>query len=181
MYRGTFFIFILFELYYYFDFRESRKLTYGERNFLETIYANTVDYEKVKIYSEKFFPNPIQPDNVAMSPNGNVYFSEKYYSNDFSKLNISKQAWLVHEIMHVKQYQNENQWFAWKSAILDLKGMFGILDPYAYKVDFNKKLNDYNYEQQGDIARDYFLYLNGVKKLTKNEIEWYEKVLGNKK
>jgi hypothetical protein len=44
-------------------------------------------------------------------------------------------------------------------------------DPYFYKIDFNKDINDYNMEQQGEIARDYFLYLKGLKNFTEKEVK----------
>jgi hypothetical protein len=32
-------------------------------------------------------------------------------------------------------------------------------------------------EQQGEIARDYFLYLKGLKNFTEKEVKWYKGIL----
>ncbi len=171
--------FAIFEFYYYgwIDFRKSRKLTSGEKKFLSEIYRDSIEYQKVRIYKGKFFPTPIQDDNTAMSPNGNIYFSKKHFSEDFSKENIWDQAWLVHEVMHVKQYEKFGQIFAWKVAPPQLNYMIFGVSPYEYKIDFSKNFSDFNAEQQGDIAQDYFLFLHGQKKFSKKEIEWYKKLL----
>ena len=128
----------------------------------------------MKIYSRKFFISPIQPDNFAMSPNGNIYFPEKYFSEDFSKNDFYDQAWFVHEVMHIYQYQKENQWMTLKGFFLGMGRFFGF-NPYKYKIDFSKNISDYNMEQQGDIARDYFLIKKGLKKVSQKEFDWYQK------
>jgi hypothetical protein len=86
------FIFIIFEFYYYVDFGDHRKLTNGEVSFLKEIFNEKINYNNIKIYSRKFLSSPIQPDNVAMAPNGNLYFPEKYFSKDFSGENYYDQA-----------------------------------------------------------------------------------------
>ncbi len=140
------FIFLIFEFYFYqiIDFGESRRLTQGERKFLSEVYGNKINYSEVKIYSRKFF-SPIQPDNFAMSPNGNIYFPKKFYKDDFSKADIYAQAWLVHEVMHIYQYKKENQWMTLKGFLLGLERIFGF-NPYKYKIDFSKNIFNYNME-----------------------------------
>jgi hypothetical protein len=79
--------------------------------------------------------------------------------------------------MHVKQYQETGQILLWKAIPLQLNYILFGVDPYPYKIDFLKNLDDYNLEQQGDIARDYFLYLKGSLKLRPKEVEWYKNIL----
>jgi hypothetical protein len=119
-----------------------RPLTQNEREMLIKIFANGVDYSKVRIYSHKWWV--FQPDNVAMSPDGNIYYSYRNsdYSDDFALLlnqepvefNLRKVALFVHEMVHVYQYQ---QGVKVVSRRLQEGG------DYQYEISPHKDLNDY--------------------------------------
>lgn len=166
-------LFLIFEFYYYTDFGENRELTGGEMSFLKSIYDDTLEYNEIKVFPRKFFPSPLQNNITAMSPNGNIYFPKEWYFDDFSKESVYKKAWLVHEACHAWQYKKRGQFFAWEGAYLILKNYFFDFDQYKYEIEYNKKLTDYNMEQQCDILKDYFLYLNNKKVFNKKEVKWY--------
>jgi hypothetical protein len=75
----------------------ARGLTEGEKALLKSVFAEHIDYQATKVYDRKwqFF----QPDDTAMTPNGNIYFPPAHHVADFSlaALPLHKRAWFVHE------------------------------------------------------------------------------------
>lgn len=134
-----------------------RSLTTGEVKICKTVFDNNVNYSTVRIYHESYFPFGMQPNNVAMAPNGSIYFDPKgeLYEVDFSKADIHAQALLIHEMTHVWQHQ--------QGVNVRLRGAFERTYNYL-PMEAGKKFNEYNIEQQGDIVRDFFYLLNGYKK-----------------
>ncbi|WAC74240.1 hypothetical protein OU995_05800 [Roseateles sp. SL47] len=57
-----------------------RRITAGEIAMCELMFKNSVDYSKVWIHNEEFLPFGLQPDDGAMTPNGEMYFNPKYAS-----------------------------------------------------------------------------------------------------
>ncbi|MCX7113516.1 MAG: hypothetical protein NTX45_26135 [Proteobacteria bacterium] len=103
---------------------------------------------KVHNYKAYFF----QPDDVAMTPDGEIYFPDKYYKADFSASTLSDRAWLVHEGAHLYQFH----YLKW-----NVKAR-GIVDrDYNYTLKKGKKFQDYGLEEQGDIAQDYYTLREG--------------------
>lgn len=134
-----------------------RMLTSGEINLCQTVFDNNINYSNVKIYHESFFPFGMQPDDVAMAPNGNIYFDPdgSLYELDFSKADIHAKALFIHEMTHVWQHQ--------QGVNVRLRG--AIEREYKYlPLTPEKKFKEYKIEQQGDIVRDFFYLLNGYKK-----------------
>src|SRR5262245_33367974 len=82
----------------------SRSLTSGEIALAQAIFGTTtIDFGSVLVHDDK--SNPFQPDNVATTPNGEMYFGGLYES-DFSLATPSEKALFIHEMTHVLQYQN---------------------------------------------------------------------------
>jgi hypothetical protein len=77
-------------------------------------------------------------------------------------------AWLIHELTHVWQYQN----MGWRYLLiaLDLQVKHGT-QAYDYgeesgllaRLEKGWKFEDFNLEQQGDIARAYYQKLSNQK------------------
>lgn len=133
--------------------KRGRGLTPGEIALLTPIFGNAIDYARVKVYGKKwaFF----QGSNVAMTPNGKVYFPAEsgYYRADFSRASASMQALFVHEMTHVWQHQLGVN-VMWKGFVLHvLSGQ----NPYAYTLDAARSLTGYNIEQQASIVEDLFV------------------------
>lgn len=82
----------------------SRTLTSGELAMAQSLFKDSIDYAKIKIHSEEYLPFGLQPDNTAMTPNGEMYFNPDYYKDDFSLL-PNDRHWFMHEMVHVWQYQ----------------------------------------------------------------------------
>lgn len=127
-----------------------RDLTAGEIALLKSVFASTITYASVKIHNYKayFF----QPDDTAMTPNGEIYFPENRYKADFSASTRSDRAWFVHEGAHLYQFYSL-KWNVKARGIVDRN--------YDYKLVAGKRFPEYGLEEQGDIAQDYYTLREG--------------------
>ncbi len=129
-----------------------RDLTAGEIALLQSVYSKTITYASVKVHN--YFYIFFQPDDTAMTPNGEIYFPPKHYQADFSTSTLPDRAWFVHEGAHLYQYYS----LKWSVKVR------GIVDRnYNYTLDPSKKFQEYGLEEQGDIAADYYTLREGGK------------------
>lgn len=128
----------------------SRSLTSGEITLLKSVFATTIDYGKVKVHNFKAYP--FQPNDTAMTPNGEIYFPEEHYLPDFSTASLAIRSWFIHEGAHLYQYYS----LRWN---IKLRGMFDR--NYDYTLQLGKKFQQYGLEEQGDIAQDYYRLREG--------------------
>lgn len=135
---------------------EYRGLTNGEIAIAQSVFGELIHYSEVKIFNIPYLP--WQPENIFIAPNGNLYVHQKYFSKDYSKCSIGLQSLFIHELAHILQFQQNTNVIV-KGAILQLGYYlsFKQYNPYRYQFIVGKKFNQYNIEQQGDIARDIFL------------------------
>ena len=127
-----------------------RGLTAGEVALLKSVYSGTITYSSVKVHNYKayFF----QPDDVAMTPDGEIYCPAARYKADFSSSTLSDRAWFIHEGVHLYQFYS----LKWNIKLR------GIVDRnYDYKLVQGKKFQTYGLEEQGDIAQDYYTLREG--------------------
>lgn len=61
-----------------------RRLTLGEVHLATTVYGFSIRYNEVWTHRESYLPFNLQAENYAMTPNGELYFQEGTYQNDFS-------------------------------------------------------------------------------------------------
>lgn len=61
-----------------------RLITMGEIGLARSLYSNGLRYNKICVHRESYLPFNLQPIDVAMSPNGEMWFREDTYSHDFS-------------------------------------------------------------------------------------------------
>ncbi|MGP5505611.1 hypothetical protein [Psychrobacter celer] len=145
-----------------------RPPTAGEKAMIKKVFGDSVDVNKVGIRKAEMLN-----DRSAVI-NGDIYFDDKYYVEDFSKTqnplsanyNPESGALFVHEMTHVwagqKGHQNvangaylQGQYELYRKT----KGQYGF-DPYKYSINPNKNFGDYNMEQQGEIIADYYVMTN---------------------
>lgn len=133
-----------------------RELTLGEIQLCRSVYADLIDYDRVKIMNPPFLP--WQPKHIFMAPQGYIHIRNAHFSTDFSQENLSYQSIFIHEMAHVYQYQQGIS-VLFKGAILQTAFYLsmGKYNPYHYQLKAHKAFQDYNIEQQGDIAKDIFL------------------------
>jgi hypothetical protein len=130
-----------------------RGLTRGERALLEPLFRQSLDYEKIQVIDGKFL---LQPNNVYMTPRGNIYAPGALFEADFSTASPWRQAVFVHEITHVWQFENGMDLVAQGLSTFAKAG--GAYErAYPYTLADGRDLVDYGMEQQASIVEDYFL------------------------
>lgn len=145
----------------------SRKLTGGELRYAMEIFGSAIDYGRVMIHNYKayFF----QPDDTAITPNGEVYFSRSYYKPDFS-FDTGNAAWLMHELTHVWQHQ--------KGVWVRINGMLHRNYNYGDLARTKLSFAGFQIEQQASIVEDYFKLTHGLRPTDgSGSIADYERVI----
>jgi type VI secretion system secreted protein VgrG len=139
------------------------------------VFANKLNYERVRIHECASFPDIInrlgtrfkgleytgKPNAITLGDH--CYFPIKLpeRENSIVTSDLEKIGWLIHELCHTWQYQH----MGWRYLKLALETQLRLKDK-AY--DFGGKqglitrhkqggrLKDFNLEQQGDIVRSYY-------------------------
>jgi len=142
---------------------ESRNLTTGEIAMARSIFGDAIDYSKVKIHNEEYMWFGMQDAKTAMTPDGEIYFSQAGYKEDFSRESVVDRWWLIHEMVHVWQAQLGYS-VRLNGAMLFPGRVVG--DVYSYELTNADgsipRLQDFSMEQQGDLIADYFLIHTGL-------------------
>lgn len=129
--------------------RGRRCLTSGESCWLRNIFGSSIDYEKIRLRRVMLLAR-----GSALTIDNTISFSKDSYFEDFSLSGIiGPLALLVHEVTHVWQYQNRIHGYWWMKA--GLEHIRHGRHVYEYKLDRNKKLDEYRFEQQAQIVQDY--------------------------
>ena len=133
---------------------ESRSLTPGEVDLARSIFADAIDYSKVKLIKGKWWP--FHPPRAAMAPTGDIWFHPEGggWSNDFSNEPVESQAFFIHEMTHV--------WQAQKGGRFYLMLMRHPFCRYDYRLRKGKAFSSYGIEQQAEIVRHRFLAERGL-------------------
>lgn len=135
---------------------EFRKLTLGEIQIAKSVFQNLIDYDEVKIFNIPYLP--WQPKNILMAPNGHLFVNKENFSKDYSRDSVQIQALLIHELTHILQYQRHTNVLMHGLILQSAYYLtFKQYNPYKYNLVKGKVFEQYNIEQQGDIARDIFL------------------------
>ncbi|MGB7802453.1 hypothetical protein [Buttiauxella sp.] len=61
-----------------------RRLSDGELRLARRVFGNTIAYYRVWVHKESYLPFSLQGNNYGMTPNGEMYFRDKEYSDDYS-------------------------------------------------------------------------------------------------
>jgi len=130
--------------------KSSRSLTSGEISMAQRIFGSAIRYGAVKIHRGKYAS--FQPDNVVMAPNGEIYFPDRYYRDDFDNGNYSDVHLFIHEMTHVWQYH-----LGFWVKPQGLGSAFGY--GYNYTIKPGMKLSDFRMEGQANIIADYAMYV----------------------
>lgn len=143
-----------------------RALTPGEVKLAASVFGTAIDYAAVTIRRRKWFP--FQPRKVTMAPLGHLHFHPKgkAYCDDFSRQDLHRQGFFIHEMTHVWQAQAHGKWF------LILNRM-----PWA-RYDYSLKpgwpLARYGIEQQAEIVKHAFWLRNGAKVAGISDVSAYD-------
>lgn len=151
IYKTWFFLYKILKIQEF----ECRGLTEGELIIAQKVFSDLINYDEVKIFNIPYLP--WQPKNILMAPNGRLFVNKEIFAKDYSQCSITIQGLFIHELTHVLQYQKHTNvvvrgFFLQSAYYLSFK----TYDPYKYKLIEGKMFEQYNIEQQGDIARDIF-------------------------
>ncbi len=133
---------------------ESRPLTKGEIEMAKTVFGNSIDYSKVRLY-HRHYPPIGQDDNTAMTPDGNMYYPTAIYQDDYST--GFRRSLFMHEMTHVWQKQQGRD-PQLEGLGLGISSFGNYASTYEFKLDPKKDFKDYNLEQQGRLIEKYFEY-----------------------
>ena len=133
----------------------NRPLTAGEIDLARSVFADAIDYSRVRLFKGKWWP--FHPRNAAMAPMGNIYFHPEgdVWSEDFSKEPLGRQGFFIHEMTHVWQTQKSGRFF--------LPLMRHPFCRYAYELKPGKPFRRYGLEQQAEIVAHNFLARRGAR------------------
>jgi len=125
-----------------------RPLTPGEVGLARTVFGDSVDYSMVLVHNHTYpLFGGYQPDDTAVTPNGEMYFPAPSHLDDFTADSPANARWFVHEMVHVWQFQ--------LGYPVAGRGMDHGSLRYDYELDATGSLADYDMEQQGEIVADY--------------------------
>ncbi|OTG68274.1 type IV secretion protein Rhs [Acinetobacter sp. ANC 4470] len=133
---------------------KSRKLTQAEKQLARSVFGAHLQLGAIRIVAHRGVIK-----NYAISPNGNIYFNPQNWCEDFSKLSLQQQSWLIHELTHVWQIQQGLS--VVRKSIFDRQ--------YRYILEQGKLFLQYGIEQQAQMVQDYF-----IKKALGKECQAYE-------
>lgn len=124
-----------------------RPLTPGERALAAGIFGYALNLDLVRIHLVKWFP--LQPRNVAMAPDGHIWFHPEggLWHADFAHSSVRMQAFLIHELAHVWQHQRGVRLWLRRHPFCR----------YAYRVAPGRPLQSYGIEQQAMIVEHAFV------------------------
>ena len=129
----------------------TRPMTKTEIAMAQSVYGDTIDYTQVRI-DERAYAGP-------------KYFRFCYVSfNLINSWGAMYPSILIHELMHVWQYQKMGAIYMIRALIAQHTHCgydYGGIQALKARYRKGEGLLDFNLEQQGDIIADYFLLKNG--------------------
>ena len=145
----------------------ARALTKAEVELSRSVFGEGINYDAVKVHARKFWP--FQNRQVAMAPDGNLWFSPKgsLYCDDFCERSSARQGLFIHEMTHVWQHQ--------QGVNLILKRHPFCRYDYALRPGWT--LKQYGLEQQAEIVRHIFLLRRGESVPGAPPLSQYEGIL----
>lgn len=125
---------------------QSRLLTPGEMSMVTSVFKNAIVLSQVRVRKGTLLP---YQGKYAITPFGEIYWPQKYYSRDYSMEEFDNKYFFMHEMVHVWQFQ--------MGMNVVMRGAFSLMADYEYALEENKLLSDYGMEQQASIIADYYI------------------------
>lgn len=144
-------------------------MTSGERALVYSVFADTIDYDRVRIRRRRW--HPFQPRNITMAPCGHIHFppASPFYCDDFSKAGLDRQGLFIHEMTHVWQAQRKGRFY--------LPFFRHPFCRYDYELEPGRPLVRYGIEQQAEIVRHAFMLRRGSNPKGAVDPNEYERLL----
>lgn len=129
-----------------------RSLTAGEIRMARSIFNDTVNYGLIRVYKGSYFPFDLQDEDTAVTPNGNMYWPEPIFKEDFSSESSLYKNWFMHEFAHIWQHH--------MGMSVRTRGLISKYVSYKYSLPNEKTLAEFRMEQQANIIADYYTLVN---------------------
>jgi len=153
-----------------------RLLNTFEQTEARLVFGDGLDYARAWVWENMPVPNWIADVGAALrlqrrTSNNAVTLGDISYFPVALRVEAdpSHMSWLIHELTHQWQFQRAGWRYLWEATGVQLregpKGydyMKGLPSKEAALVEAKasgKRLADFNREQQGDLARDYYTHL----------------------
>jgi hypothetical protein len=129
----------------------SRPLTEGEIAIARSVFGDAIDYARVRLATRRWGGFAIAFGSYVTFPPASPAPA------DFASESIRMQAWLIHELAHVWQFQTAPLRTLASWALTVLRGGYGTgLPGYRYRLPL-KPWAAHNLEQQASIVEHAFL------------------------
>lgn len=128
-----------------------RRLTEGELRLARSVFGETIAYDRVRILTRPF-------GRPAVTFGSWITFPPRPATpRDFARTPIAMQAWLVHELTHVWQFQGGWAPTLWSWLKTVARGGYGRGAPgYRYRLPLGA-WGGYNLEQQASMVEHAFV------------------------
>ena len=132
----------------------SRRLSGGEAALARTVFGPAVSLERVRVHGGGF-------GRFAVTLGSHLFLPRHLARADFARTDLAAQALLVHELVHVWQFQTRPLWTLASWAGTLLRGGYGEgLPGYRYTPPV-KRFEALNLEQQASVVEHAFLLGRG--------------------
>lgn len=111
----------------------------------KSVFSESIDYKEVKIKSGGLL-TWIYP---GVTVGNTIAFPKKAYDEE----NLEDQALLIHELTHVWQFQHEGIRYLFQALYAEVF----TDNPYVIHYEESKSFQDYDVEEQAEIAAEYYL------------------------
>ncbi|MGD2058436.1 MAG: hypothetical protein PVF85_05140 [Anaerolineales bacterium] len=152
----------------------ARELTQIEIDESRSVFGSSVNYNRIKVFEGARWPDWIAqaasrlggspaPTHNAVTLGNRLYFPTtlRTHPDGDGQFSLQDMAWLVHEITHAWQYQRQG-WSYLRKAISAQVKLGADAYNYGWEQGLNEavqrgdSLDDFNPEQQGEIARHFY-------------------------
>ncbi len=154
-----------------------RSLSPPESVEAQLVFGASIAYERVAIIEEAAWPNWVgrlgswlsraeAPTNNAVALGNKLYFPKRLLTDEPADpvAALNDMAWLIHELTHVWQYQHFGLAYLPQVLWAHLRNgsetyEYGFEQGLEKTLARGEKLENFNREQQGEIARHYYYRL----------------------
>jgi len=162
----------------------TRRLTDFEIQEARRVFGDGLDYERVRVVENNYFPNFIADIGAALQGRkrtwdngitlGNHVMFPRSLKTDAATVDggdLMDIGWLMHELTHAWQFQLVGWRYLYETLSVQIKmGMacYNYQGTHATKAkavrsacQVGQDIEHFNFEQQGDFSRDYYFELRG--------------------
>ncbi len=128
----------------------ARRLTQAESTLATAVFGHAIKLEAVRLHGGGFGP-------FAVTVGSNIFLPPSLSEANFARADLHAQALLVHELVHVWQFQTRPLWTLTSWAKTMLGGGYGAgLPGYRYDLPLGG-FHHLNLEQQASVVEHGFL------------------------